>query len=284
MAATTQALNESTLAVHIYSDEAFCALDYTELQPADVQAFLGRVNGSSHTKNRVYTLLRSSFQGAVDERLLPANPIHIAKGKVPRVNKPQVIALAPEDEAKLLQYSASDVFFGPLVKFALDSGCRMSEILGLKFDCVDFDRGEVTIKRTLHTVGGKVFLVEATKTDSSRRTIQLSRTTLAALKALLPPSSPGFVFSDDGLPISRHALTGRWKKLLKDASIPHYGFHQLRHTAAVRLLRAGGYITAVSKRLGHATASMTLNIYSNAIPTDDQKLALMFDDYVGGLT
>ena len=53
---------------------------------------------------------------------------------------------------------------------------------------------------------------------------------------------------------------------------------------ASRLLRNGGYLTAVSKRLGHATPTITLNTYSHAIPSDQETLAGAFDAYLGKIT
>jgi integrase len=284
LARTTRALHQSTLDVHIIPDAVFCGLDIHDIEPSDIQAFLLRVGAkgaSENTKARVYKLLRSFFQAAVEERILSVNPIQIARGKKPKLNTSQVISMTPEHEAKLLRYVEKDEKWRPIVFFALDSGVRMAELLGLKWDKVDLKRGEVHIHRTLDTLpGGLTILKEATKTDSSRRTIPLSECTLGALKGLYEAAKgqKGYVFGDgaEGAAISRHAFTKRWLKLLSNAGLPQYGFHSCRHTCATRLLRGGCYLTAVAARLGHARPSQLLDLYSDSIPSDQGPLAKSF--------
>ncbi|MEA2720352.1 MAG: hypothetical protein QOJ39_2216, partial [Candidatus Eremiobacteraeota bacterium] len=87
----------------------------------------------------------------------------------------------------------------------------------------------------------------------------------------------------DGALWTRHVFYGRWLRLLKEAGVPAYHFHSARHTMATDLLRAGHYLTAVSKRLGHSKPSITLDIYSDAIPQDQQRLADAFDQRINGL-
>ena len=283
LASTTRALNQSTLDVHIFKDEQFCESDYYSVTSEDVQNFLGRLKASDNTKKRVYTFLRWSFQAAVEERLLPLNPIHIAKNKLPKTKKSNVVSFTPEHESQLLRFTSTNAFWGPLVIFALDTGCRMSEILGLQWDMVNLERREVKIHRSLNTVGTEVILKDAVKTDSSRRILQVSKTTLNCLKALTGNSRPqdGYVFpSPEGTGWNRHRFTHLWTSLLKKAGVPHYGFHSTRHTCATRLLRSGAYLTAVSQRLGHSKPSMTLDLYSDAIPTDQHTLANAFDAMV----
>jgi integrase len=155
----------------------------------------------------------------------------------------------------------------------------MSELLGLRWDKVDFDRGEVHIHRTLDTVKGQTVLKEATKTDSSRRTLPVGKYTLDALKGLHDAAKghPGYVFGDEGKAVSRYAFDHRWKKFLKKLGLPKYTFHQCRHSVATRLLRGGAYLTAVSKRLGHSKPSITLDAYSDALPSDQGPLTDAFD-------
>lgn len=285
-AETSRALHESTREVHILKDAAFLALDYFELSSADVQSFLNRLNASDATKRRVYKYLRSAFQPLVEERVLPTNPIHIARTKLPKSKDSEVVAFTPEDESKLLAFSMKDeLFWFPLVVLAFDSGCRMSELLGLKWDKVDLERGEVHIHRTLNTVKKDIILKEATKTDSSRRTIQIGKTTIRALNALRGEGmvQDAYVFSDGGEPLSYHTFRHRWEKFLKAAGVRHYGFHSTRHTCATRLLRGGAFLTAVAARLGHSKPSLTLDLYSDAIPSDQHALASAFDSMVSAV-
>jgi len=286
LADTSRDLNESTRKVHVLSDDLFMDLDYYELTAADVQKFLGRINGSEHTKRRVYNYLRWAFQAAVDERLLTLNPIHVAKSKIPKKNESRVISFKPDEQVKLLKFVASDPFWNAVCLLAFDSGIRMSELLGVQYDKVNFRTAEVSIHRTLIYANGQPMLRDSTKTDSSYRTIKVSQTTLDALKALRGQGNAlsSYLFTKDGKPWSRHNFDNAWVKLLVAAEVPHYGFHSTRHSCATTLLRAGHFITAVSKRLGHAKPSMTLDLYSDAIPFDDATLADAFDGFMAQIT
>ena len=172
---------------------------------------------------------------------------------------------------------------GALILLALDSGCRQSEILGLHWNSVDFDRGEIYICQTLDTIGGVPVLKQATKTSTSRRRIRLSTATIRALARhhAACGRAQGYVFTDaTGSPFTRSQFYRRWRTLLKAASLPAYHFHSCRHTMATRLLRQGCYLTAVSHRLGHVQPAITLNVCSSAIPQDQAPLAGAFDALV----
>jgi len=81
-------------------------------------------------------------------------------------------------------------------------------------------------------------------------------------------------------PIHPRNLLRDYKKLLHTAGLPPIRFHDLRHTAASILLNQGVPVITVSRRLGHAKASITLDIYRHLIPTMQTEVAEMIDDLV----
>jgi integrase len=145
-------------------------------------------------------------------------------------------------------------------------GLRIGEALGIKFSDIDFDKGTLTIKRTIWR--GKVL---PTKTNSSRRTIKLPKIALEALYRHKAKSSSTWVFptSFDNLHYAANFYRHSWKPMLKRAGLPPITFHQLRHGAASYLFSQRVPIPVVSKYLGHANPSITLSVYSHMIDSDE---------------
>ncbi|NQU29430.1 MAG: site-specific integrase, partial [Anaerolineae bacterium] len=75
-----------------------------------------------------------------------------------------------------------------------------------------------------------------------------------------------------------------FKPLLKDAELPTIRFHPLRHTAASLMLNNGVSVLAVSKRLGHAQPSITLDVYGHLIPGVQEKVASIMDEIITPIT
>jgi integrase len=83
-----------------------------------------------------------------------------------------------------------------------------------------------------------------------------------------------------GTPLEQKRLHKDYKKLLKDAGLPDIRFHDLRHTAATLMLLNGVPILVVSKRLGHAKVSTTLDIYGHFLPGMQDEAAVIMDELV----
>jgi integrase len=91
----------------------------------------------------------------------------------------------------------------------------------------------------------------------------------------------GLIFTtSNGTHIHPRNLLRDFKKLLQDAGLNPIRFHDLRHTAASLLLNQGIPVITVSRRLGHAKASITLDVYGHLIPSMQNEVAEMIDDLV----
>jgi integrase len=87
-----------------------------------------------------------------------------------------------------------------------------------------------------------------------------------------------FVFSKpDGSPLDPNVVTHNFTKLIKRAGLPHIRLHDLRHTHATLMLKAGVHPKIVSERLGHANISITLDTYSHVLPGLQEAAAERFD-------
>jgi integrase len=172
---------------------------------------------------------------------------------------------------------------------------RQGELLGLQWPEINFEQGNVSVCRTLGSVGNR-FILKEPKSKRSRRTINLPSFALNALQehrhAMLKEGNIGaHVFcTKTGRPISKSNLTRQvFKPILKSANaaaakmaeklntqpalLPAIRFHDLRHTHATTLLARGHSIKAVSQRLGHASIDITLKTYAHVLPEDDKTLA-----------
>ena len=179
------------------------------------------------------------------------------------------------------------VSFITAVRIGLATGMRVSEVLGLLWDCVDFDQETITVRRSLSR--GKRF--KEPKTDAGIRTVSLDNKTLRHLakwkrEQAVVLSRIGIEQGDltpvccngRGLLMEYTNFLGSFHKLRDEACLPDLKFHELRHTQATLLLGNGADVKTVQTRLGHSDASTTLNVYAHALPENDKKAASLIGD------
>ena len=164
----------------------------------------------------------------------------------------------------------ADAIENPVVRayftFLFWSGCRRGEGIALTKDC--FTGNRVHIYRSMkHFKNGFLPL----KTDSSERTITLDEKTMQVLEPWIQAADP-FVFGKVS-PIGITTIDREFKKAIKKSGVSPIRVHDLRHSHASLLLNNGVNIIAVSKRLGHATITQTLETYAHLMrESEDQML------------
>ena len=154
-------------------------------------------------------------------------------------------------------------------------GLRRSELLGLKWDSIDFENDRLTIKHTVSKVT-KAVEKDKTKNASSFRSFPLTpeakaifnseKAREAANSFLLKKAyqKNDYVFKwDDGHTYSPDYVSQQFSKLLKKHGLPHIRFHELRHSCASMLINAGFSLKDVQEWLGHSDIKMTANIYGH---------------------
>ena len=167
---------------------------------------------------------------------------------------------------------------------------RLGELLGLRWCDVDLDSGSLHVVQALHKRCG-VCEMRAPKSSHSRRQIALpSSLTLLlyqhgakheAARILLgkPPTESDLVFAyPDGRPLDPGVISHSFAAVLKRAGLPHIRFHDIRHTHATLMLKAGVHPKVVSERLGHASVAFTLDTYSHVVPGLQEAAAKRFDE------
>jgi integrase len=244
------------------------------IRPSEVQALVKGLGErlAPATVWSAYKWTASIFTSAVDDRLIAASPCSRSI-RLPKTEPTQVVPLTVEQVSAIT--TAMPERYRALVTFMAGVGVRQSEAFGVTLDRVDFLRRQVTVDRQLLTPssGGPPEFAPL-KTEASYRTVPLPDVVLDALAAHLtrwPVDREGLVFtSERGEPIARAAFRRAWRTAVTAAGVEATG-HDLRHFYASLLIRHGESPKVVAARLGHASAAMTLNVYSHLWPDSDER-------------
>jgi integrase len=235
----------------------------------------GRVKGagglSPSTVHRIHATVHRALRDAVRWGHLDVNAADLCNP--PRARLTETRCWSAEDLRAFLGAVRNDEL-RVLWTFLAMTGVRRGEALGLRWVDVDLGKGHAAITQTLIVVGGVVQLSQP-KTRRARRVIALDGVTARLLaRHRRRWGRHSLVFSrQDGTPRNPGAVTKRFAALVRGAGMPPIRLHDLRHTNATLALRAGVHPKVVSERLGHATVTITLDLYSHAVETLQQEAA-----------
>ncbi len=278
--------------VRVHINPTLGQVKLKSLTPAHVRALHREkldAGSSPATVRKIHSTLHKALAQAVADGLLPRNAADV---KAPRPAPDEMRPLS-EAEARAFLEAASDERSEALYVLAITTGLRRGELLGLRWDDADLEKGTLRVGRSLVREGGRYTLGD-TKTKRGRRQVNLTPRTVNALKAhrkrqLEERVSLAGLYEDQGLifatsagtPIQPENLVKRsFKPLLKKAGLPEIRFHDLRHTCATLLLGRGVHPKIVQELLGHATIAMTLDTYSHYLPSmGDQASGAMGDAF-----
>lgn len=258
----------------------------------DEKAAHGRKDGKGGLSARSLRLhrniLNQTLTEAVKAGLLPANPCQFVD--LPSATRYEAHFYTAQQLQKLFDAIRDDPLY-PLVKITALYGLRRSELLGLQWDSVDFEREMLTIRHTVTKVTTAV-AKDKTKNASSYRSFPLlpeaRQIFLSALDAerenrrLVGKGyhESTYVFKwPDGRPIAPDYVTHHFAALLRKHSLPPIRFHELRHSCASLLLSQGMTLKDVQEWLGHSDIKMTANIYGHLDVARKQSIA----DIMGSL-
>lgn len=275
-----------------------------KLRPLDLEQMLSKMQKAGKSAaSRAYTLrvLSMALRQAVRWQMLPRNVAEAVRP--PKVERPDIGTWTAAQVATFLDTAQLHRMHAAFY-LALLTGMRRGEILGLKWEDVDFTRSRLTVRNNLvemrgegttgkqhagkETVSSVRSILQTPKTKASRRTIPLSPGTMSKLKehrerqeqnrkaAAEAWQAQGFVFADElGNPTDPRTLYGWFRGLVTAAGLPMIRFHDLRHTAASLMIRQGISPKTVSDRLGHADVAFTLRVYAHLY--EDQREEAAFD-------
>lgn len=286
-----------------------------------IKPFIGRVSLSALRPHQIQTMYNRL--GAGDETNKPLSPksiknVHgvlhraldqavllsyIAKNpcigvRLPRIERAVMHPLDDDQIKKYLDLSKSNTY-GDLFFVTLFTGMRQSEVMGLTWSCVDFERGTIYVDRQLvyEKKKGGAYVFAPPKNDIPRTItpapMVMQRLKIVRGKQLKAKLSAGpawknemdLVFTDAwGHHYAHNTLSHNCKRLATQIGVPEFRFHDLRHTYAVASLRAGDDIKTVQQNLGHATAAFTLDRYAHVTDQMRCESAQRMDSFIQRLT
>ncbi len=205
----------------------------------------------------------------------------------PRKEDKEAVYLDEAQAARLLLLlDAEPEDFRAMVTLLLYTGLRRSELLGLAWEDIDWDKQLLSVRRTAQYVAGQGTITDTTKTRQSRRVLKLTDSAFALLRRHRAAQMQeelklgdkwqhsGRIFTTwDGRPMNPNALSRRMHSFIQRTDLPPITAHSLRHTNATLLIAEGVNIKTVSAHLGHSTISTTGNIYAHAIQSAEAAAA-----------
>lgn len=246
-----------------------------------------QVGLSVETLSKHRMVLRQVLDNAILDGLIQSNPIdHV---KLPKKQDRKELFYSVEQANALIEKLQGEMIRS-IVIVALYYGLRRSELMGLKWDAVDFDNNKLHIRhtavRSLKGNKGKTYYKDTTKTNTSCvefPLIEEVKDVLLSVKAeqdnnriLFGKSymDSDYVFTwADGKLIQPDFVSKKFKKLLKKHNLPGIHFHNLRHTTASILVQKGFDIKSIQLWLRHANVKTTLNIYAHVSEDAKQVIA-----------
>lgn len=248
---------------------------------------------AAKTVKTIHGVFHHALKQTVANGLIRFNPAEACT--LPRIEKKELKPLDEEEITKFLTaikgHRYEDIYL-----VTLFTGLREGEVMGLTWDCVDFDRGLLLINKQmqLHQEKGMDAYKLVTPKNGRSRTVSAAPTVLARLKhrwsiqsqhrlkagsAWNNPDS--LVFTDElGGHLTKSSVYRAFKTVVKSIGRPDARFHDLRHSYAVAAIRSGDDIKTVQNNLGHATAAFTLDVYGHVTNKMKEESAARMEAFI----
>ena len=275
--------------VHNHIIPALGGTKLCDLKPPMIQKFIRDLERaekplSNKTIHNIHGTLHKALGEAVRGECIQKNPAD--NTILPKVEKPKIEPLAGNEIDLFMQAiqgnPSEDVFF-----VGLWTGMRLSELLGLQWSCVDFDKGTIRVDKQLSWKRKEVDGRDLTKTKNGKaRTVTPPKGVMDRLKRIrtnqkeaklrakgLWNNELNLVFTDElGGCLPHTTVEHRFKKVCEKLGLDRH-FHDLRHTFATEGIRLGIPVKTVSEELGHYSSSFTMDVYGHATTQMQQEAA-----------
>lgn len=240
-----------------------------DLKRADVRDWLRGKDVSRKRLGNIVSPLRYALRQAADDELISANPLQGWTPMRREPPKPDPIDPLTADEQSAILKAAGDPGQN-LLQFGFWTGMRVSELIALQWDDIDWRSCEAAVSRARTQAGDAP---ETTKTPTGSRRVTLLAPAMDALRAQLAWSRfhpSGCVWLDprhDDPWVGDQALRkSLWKPALRKAGVRYRYPYQMRHTFASMMLSAGEPVMWVAAQLGHTDWAFTARTYSRWMP------------------
>jgi integrase len=250
-----------------------------------------RLGLSPRTVAYVHRILHRALGHAVQWGLIPTNSTEGVD--VPRAQREEIGILTEPQVATVLQ-ALKDSTLYPIATLGLSTGLRRGELLALRWQDLDLEGARLRVEQSLEeTKAGLRF--KTPKTRHGRRSLSLPASVVSELRNLRrqqaeerlalglgkdPPH--GLVFRHlEGRPLHPHSVTNHWRRVVQKLALPPITLHAWRHTHASQLIASGMDVLTISRRLGHGSSSITLDVYGHLFHASDDRAASVFENAFG---
>lgn len=244
----------------------------------------GKSVGNKRLAN-LQSVLRTALDDAVQDEILDSNPLREWTYQIKdrtRVEDDEVDPFTAEEQQKILSVATGQI--RNLIQFALWTGMRTSELVGLRWGDIDWVKSEVFVVRAV-TQRSKA--PEDTKTRGSRRRVRLLP---LALESLLSQKSYTFLKGEEVFQDPRYQAPWAgdypirevfWRRTLQKAGVRYRYPYQTRHTYASMMLSAGEDARWVMAQMGHTSLTMLERRYGRWMPEAAPRAGLLADEVFG---
>jgi integrase len=239
------------------------------------------------------------FGLAVRDHLIGVSPCD-GRIRLPRIDRDRRVLPTPDQVHRLGELLPTRL--SAMVYLAAGCGLRLGEMLGMEVDDVDFDAGEVRVRRQLKVLTGRRPYLSRVKTKTSARSIELPDVVAEALRRHIGGGVTPVMIDDDtdprrpvrrsaallfvgvnGEPVNASTFCRTWTKARGAVGLPpRWGIHGLRHYYATLLIHAGASVKTVQLALGHSNPTITLNTYVHEWPEAIDRTRSLIDGVLGG--
>ena len=230
---------------------------FSKITPRDIESYkqerLTQVKPS--TINRELALLKHMFNLAKKWKYTDENPVR--EVKFFQEQKIEMMILDKERGVRLIDVAVD--YLKPIIIIAVNTGMRRGEVLGLRWNDIDFDKHYIFIKQT--------------KSGVMRR-VPMNSLVAEALRGIERRDS--FVFFNPKTKSYLYRIDRSFKTACRKAGIPDLRFHDLRHTAATQMVMGGVDLVTVKEILGHSKIEMTMR-YAHPTPENKRKAVAVLE-------
>jgi integrase len=250
----------------------------------------GKVGGlAPRSRRHIHRILSAALVRAVEQQIIARNPTEAFKKRLPKIEPKPMKTLSPEQSARLLEAIGHTRTYWPTM-LALAAGMRRGEIFALRWKHVDLDRGSLCVMESLEQTRSGGLRFKSPKSDRTR-VITLPAFAIEELRRLRREQAEELLSLGvrqcgetlvcaraDGEPLQPQSLTHQFTRLISRVpDIPRVRFHDLRHSHATQLLLAGVHPKVAQERLGHASITTTIDLYSHVTETMQTDAAARLD-------
>jgi integrase len=287
---STYETHENAIRRHI-KDSDIGSTTLSKLKPYHLQKLYNEKLDtlSPATVKRLHVILKDALKQAYKCDMITSNPAD--KVKPPAMEKADIKIMTVDQQKHFIQALETETLRVAFL-LAMQTGLRLGELLALRWEDIDIENRKINVKSTVRRIYGKLELQQP-KTKNSVRSVPLMGIMIKEIERYNIEwkirkmankkewGNKNYIFcTASGNLLEPRNFTRVFKRILRNAELPDFNFHALRHTFVSRLLEAGEDAKTIADIIGHKKSSFTLDTYAHILPEKKQlaveKIASIF--------